>query len=288
MRASCWLAVGGILVALTVGHSQPPVQPAAQALAAQKQPAAPLPFEVVGKTQCVPGRKALIAPVPLHPVVEVLAAPGDRVKKGQPIVKLDDDEPKADVRAKKAALESTRHILKEARRYLERVQAAYERGALPEVNYFQAHLAVLKAEQDEHAAEAALAGSEAELEHYTAEAMIDGVVSWMDVYLGMVSRPGTTTWGEILDLSEIDVRCEVTPEQADLLAPGQPAEVRVGANNKQELVGTAKVVVVGIAAEPSTGMIPVVVRLANAEGRLRCGVPVRVKFLGGAAKQVKD
>ena len=31
----------------------------------------------------------------------------------------------------------------------------------------------------------------------------------------MVSRPGTTVWGEILDLSEIDVRCELTAEQAD-------------------------------------------------------------------------
>jgi multidrug efflux system membrane fusion protein len=286
MKAAGWLAVGGLLVVLTVCHSQPSSAPPAQAPVAQKQPAEPFPFEVAGRTQCIPGRKAEIAPVPLHPVVEILAVVGDRVKKEQPLVKLDDDEPKADVRAKKAALESAKILLKEAKRYLAKMEEAYERGALPEASYFQARTAVLKAEQDERAAEAALAGSEAELEHYTIVAMIDGVVSRLDVHLGTVSRPGTTIWGEILDLSEIGVRCEVTVEQADLLAPGQVAEIRFGA--KQELIGTAKIVTVGITAEPTTGTIAVVVRLANEQGRLRCGVPVRVKFLGTKPKEAKD
>jgi multidrug efflux pump subunit AcrA (membrane-fusion protein) len=57
-----------------------------------------------GKTQPVPGRVAKIAPVVLHPVTEVLVVPGTRVKKGQPLVRIDDDEAKADVRNKEAAL----------------------------------------------------------------------------------------------------------------------------------------------------------------------------------------
>src|SRR5947199_8538007 len=55
-------------------------------------------LEVMGRTQCAPGRKAALAPVPLHPVVEVLVRPGDRVKKGQELVKIDADEPTAEVR----------------------------------------------------------------------------------------------------------------------------------------------------------------------------------------------
>jgi multidrug efflux pump subunit AcrA (membrane-fusion protein) len=77
-----------------------------------------LAIEVPGLTQCIPTRKSTIAPVPLHPVVDVLVTLGDRVKKGQPLVKLDDDEAQADVRGKHAALESARIALKEARRYL--------------------------------------------------------------------------------------------------------------------------------------------------------------------------
>jgi hypothetical protein len=92
----------------------------------------------------------------------------------------------------------------------------------------------------------------------------------------MVSRPGTSLWGEILDLSEIDARCDVTPDQADRLAVGQAAEVR-GKGKKNAVAG--KVVFIGIAADRTTGLVPVLVRIPNTgKGALRCEVPVQVRF----------
>jgi multidrug efflux pump subunit AcrA (membrane-fusion protein) len=89
------------------------VSPPSASKAAAQEPVTPrtLAIEVMGRTQCILTRKCSIAPVPLHPVTEVLAQPGSRVKKGQPLVKLDDDEPRADVRAKEAALESAQIAL---------------------------------------------------------------------------------------------------------------------------------------------------------------------------------
>jgi len=217
-----------------------------------------------------------VLPVPLHPVVEVLVGPGDRVKKGQVLVKLDDDEPQADVRAKKAALQNAVISLTEARRYLARTKKVYSDGAFSEKLYYAAEVAALKAEMDERTAKAILEVAEADLEHYVVIALVDGVVSWLDVSLGAVSRPGTTVWGEILDLSEIDVRCEVTPEQADRIAVGQAAEVR--ASWKKQVVATGRIAVVGIAAEPTSGLIPVVIRLPNTTNALRSGVPVQVRL----------
>jgi multidrug resistance efflux pump len=107
-------------------------------------------------------------------------------------------------------------------------------------------------------------------------ALVDGVVSWLDVHPGMVSRPGATTWGEILDLSIIDVRCELTPDQADRVAIGQSAEVRRPGRN--DVLGVAKVVFVGIAADKSSGLVSVTVRLPNPKGLLRCEAPVQVRF----------
>src|SRR5438874_2107160 len=63
-------------------------------------------FTTTGRTRCIAGNRAIIAPAVLHPVETIHVALGDRVKKGDPLVELDADEPKADVRAKIANLES--------------------------------------------------------------------------------------------------------------------------------------------------------------------------------------
>jgi RND family efflux transporter MFP subunit len=238
--------------------------------------------EALGRTECAPGRKGMIAPVPLHPVVEVLVNPGDRVKKGQALVKLDDDEARAEVRVKRAALENTRINLNESRRNLGALEKAI--SSIPDVAQHKARVAVLEAEMLERAAEAAWESAQAELQHYVVTAPIDGVVSWLDVSPGMVSRPGTSLWGEILDLREIDVRCELTVEQADRIFVGQPVHVRSREGSLES--GTGRVVFVGLTADKSTGLLPVVVRLANSKERLRCGVPVHVRF--NAAQRFKN
>jgi hypothetical protein len=92
-------------------------------------------LEVTGKTRPVPGRLGIIAPAVLHPVVAVMVSPGDRVEKGQPLVKLDDDEPRADVRAKKAALAELRASLarlkaEPRRNEVEETEAALERDRI--------------------------------------------------------------------------------------------------------------------------------------------------------------
>jgi multidrug efflux pump subunit AcrA (membrane-fusion protein) len=302
--------------------------PAVQAHAAETGDADSGGGWLVGKTQPAPGRVAKIQPAVLHPVVEILVNPGDRVKKEQPLVKLDDDEPQADVRAKKAVheelkaslarlkeeprkeeqnearaiLENAKVSREEVQLVLDRLEPLFRSGSVAEQRYHEARHQLARSQADEAAAAARLArllkrpfereiaeleariksaaenvkGAEAELEHYTVVSEIDGVVSSLHVQLGMVSRPGTTDWGEVLDLSVIEVRCDVSPELADSLRVGQAAEVRTNGRSASGLSG--KVAYIGIAADQSTGRIPVRVRLDNPAGRLRCYVEVKVRF----------
>ncbi|HYV37522.1 MAG TPA: efflux RND transporter periplasmic adaptor subunit [Gemmataceae bacterium] len=245
----------------------------------KKQPPSPDvgSFTVAGRTQCAPGRKGTLAPVPLHPVVEVKAAPGDKVKKEQVLIKIDDDEPQADVRNKKALADGAKIILDEAKRYLAKVEKSYSEGAVPEASYYAALRDSLKALHDEKACVAAWESAKAELEHYEVVAPIDGIVSWIEVYPGMVSRPGTTVWGEILDLSEIDVRCEVSVEQADTIKVGQTVSVvRQAAKNATPIMG--KVSYVGIVVDPRTSMVPILIRVPNADYTMRCNEAVHATF----------
>jgi RND family efflux transporter MFP subunit len=242
--------------------------------ASAQEPTSPADIIVMGRTQCIGTRKSTIAPVPLHPVTEILVHPGSRVKKGQRLVKLDDDEPQADVRAKQAALESAGLTLEECRRHF----AAAEKNpsVLPQKLFYDIRLAAQKAERDERAAKAALDSAKAELEHYEVTAQIDGVVSWLNVHLGMVSRPGTTVWGEILDLRELDIRCDLTLAQVERVSVGQSADVRKKSHH--DLFGTGQVVFIGIEADAKTQLVPVHVRLVNSDERLRSGEPVQVRF----------
>jgi RND family efflux transporter MFP subunit len=222
----------------------------------------------------VPKRRAIIAPAaPPHTVTEVLVALGERVKKGQPLVKIDDDEPQADLRAKQANLGGAEALLAEAKCRLEAIEKGHEKGAVSQEHYHDIRTAALKADHDTQAAKALVESAKAELEHFVVLAPIDGTVNRLEVYPGTVSRPGTTVWGEILDLSEIDVRCDLAPEQLDQLAIGQTASVRTQEGNTE-----GQVVFLGLAAEKSTGLVPVLVRLPNPKGRLRCEVTVQVRF----------
>jgi len=209
-------------------------------------------------------------------VTEVLVALGDRVKKGQPLVKIDDDEPQADLRVKQANLASAEAVLVEAKCRLDVGEKGHERGAVSQEHYHDIRTAAIKAEKDVQAAKAVVEGARAELEHFVVEAPIDGVVNRLDVYRGTVSRPGITVWGEILDLSETDVRCELAPEQVDQLTVGHDAEIRT--NGKKSWSGKGQVVFIGLSADKSTGLIPVLVRLKNPGGRLCCEIPVQVRF----------
>jgi multidrug resistance efflux pump len=269
----------------------------------------------------------------LHPVTEVLVKLGDRVKKEQPLVKLDDDEPQADLRAKKAAheelkaslarlkaqpreeeraearaaLESTRVSLKDARATLARLEKAMQVGAIPNQRYYDIlanrgryeadekagiarldrllkqpiQLEIAEMEAKVAAAKANVEVAVAELEHYTVVAGVEGVVCRLEVNPGTVSRPGTSVWGEILDLREIDVLCELTPLQAGRVSVGQAAEIHQTGHPDSPWSG--RVVFVGLAADPRSGQIPILVRLSTPRENLRCHIDVKVLFGNGGA-----
>lgn len=238
--------------------------------------ASPDTFTVRGQTQCILKRKGILAPAVLHPVTEVLVSVGDTVKKGQPLVQLDDDEPQADVRVKKANLESAGIAKREARRYLDSLEQLHTQGAISEQRIHEARASANKTEADERAAKAAVDAVMAELEHYIVDAPIDGVINRLEVYAGMVSRPGTTIWGEILDIAELDVRCQLTVQQADLVKIGDEVEVQVLDSAKSH--GTGRLIFIGLEANPEKGTIPALIRLANPGCRLRCEVPVQIRF----------
>jgi multidrug efflux pump subunit AcrA (membrane-fusion protein) len=234
------------------------------------------PMEVPGRTRCMLARRGIIAPAILRPVVEVLVGPGDRVTKGQALIKLYDLEQQAKVRAREQELKSIQAKALYSRRNLEIADNSQGTGALPVRTYNDLAATTLSNEALVLAAEGELSLAQSQLKLYTVTASIDGEIAWLDVSPGAVSWPGALIWGEIVDLRELDVRCELSPAQAEQIAVGQSAEVWV--DGKTEAVGTGKVVFVGKVADRNSGFVPVVVRVANSQDKLRAEVAVKVRF----------
>jgi RND family efflux transporter MFP subunit len=228
------------------------------------------------------GRRGIIATAIGRPVVEVLVGPGDRVSKGQPLIKLYDLEPRAKVRARENDLRSVEARAQASRRNLDLAERSQQTGALPQTTYNELRGTALSNEALVLAAQAELAHVQSELKLYTITASMDGEVAWLDVSPGTVTWPGTLIWGEIVDLRELDVRCDLTPAQAEQVAVGQSAEVRP--DGKPEVAGTGQVAFLGKVADRNSGLVPVVVRVANPQERLRAEVPVKVRFRTDAAK----
>jgi multidrug resistance efflux pump len=305
----------------------PPAEPGDKVENVKQPP--PGPPEYTGKTQPAPGRVAKIAPVPSHPVEEIKVAVGDRVKKDQDLVKLDSDEPEADVRAKKAivaemeaslarlreeprdedakearaTLDATRIGARDAKELLERLDPAYRSGAVSEQKYIEVRSLILRYQADERAAQARLdkllrrpfkrevaeielriitakenlKAAEAELEHYLLKSPIDGVVASLTVVLGQVRGNETTVWGEIIDIRQLDVRCDLPPDDLDGIRVGAAVQVIPSKRGTVRMAG--KVTSIGVAAERTTGLIPVLIRVENTDEKLRCYVDVKVRFV---------
>jgi RND family efflux transporter MFP subunit len=249
-------------------------------------------FTVPGRTRCIAANKAIIAPVPLHPVDEIYVRVGDRVKKGDKIVRIDDDEPKADVRAKAATLEGAEIMHKEAMRLKESTDPVQKQGVLSAQRLHEILTNAKKSAADVRQAKATLEAAKFELGHYTVESPIDGIVNRLDVHLGMVSRPGTTVWGEILDLTQIDIACQLSPSQVEKLEAGQKStvlaengmryfghEAEVLHKESAAKLGTGVIVFIGLEADAS-GNLPALVRLDNPDYKLRCEIPVQLRFTG--------
>jgi len=247
---------------------------AAPAATAQPGPAAPL--EVPGRTRCMLSHRGIIASPILRPVVEVLVGPGDRVTKGQVLIKLYDLEPQAKVRAREKELKSIEAKSQYSRRNLDNAERSRHTGAMPENVYNDIRAVALSNEAQVPAAEAELALAQSELKLYAVTASIDGEIAWLDVSPGTVTWPGSLIWGEIVDLRELDIRCELSPVQLEQVAVGQSAEVWL--DGKGEPAATGKVVFVGKVANRNSGLVPVVVRVANVQERLRAEVAVKVRF----------
>jgi cobalt-zinc-cadmium efflux system membrane fusion protein len=226
-------------------------------------------------------------------VLSVMAGPGELVKKGAPLLRLDASE----FVQGQSDLRNAASTLKLARTNEERKHAAYESkgGSLQDWQQSQADLA---AAQTAFAAahdrlrilgksdqEIAAIVSAAKTDPVTdVRAPIDGVITDRQVGPGQyIQAGGSSPLFTIGDLSAVWMVAAVRETDAPFIEPGQTVEVRVLAFPDE--VFKAKVTVVGPQVDPVTHRIPVRATVPNPGGKLKPQMYASFHIITGEASQ---
>jgi HlyD family secretion protein len=189
-------------------------------------------------------------------VIDVRVKDGDRVKKGDLLVKLDQTETRARLDSAIArcerlgtAINNAKHDLEKAGRDESRLAKLAGRGAatLTEVDdsrtaKAKAGLSMAMCENELRESEAMRRTSQQDLERTSILAPIDGVVAGVSVDVGEVVIAGTTNLkGSVLmtvsDPRRLRVRAEVDETDVGLVRGGQPAKVFLQADERNPVAG---------------------------------------------------
>lgn len=204
-----------------------------------------------------PVEEAEIAPQIIGRVVEVLVEDGDRVSKGEVLLRLDQTEANARLASSEAriarleaAITSATTSLSKAQKDLERTERLASRSVSSPTELLDARTkfevagaALLMAERDLAESRAMKITAEQELSYTTIEAPIDGVVSGCEVEVGEVVIAGTTnlpgsTLMSVGDLSRMRVRADIDEMDVPLVAAGQSTRIFLQADLLTAIAGT--------------------------------------------------
>ena len=234
---------------------------------------------------------------------------GDRVKKGQFLLQIDQVNPRALARSNEASMEALQRDLESARATNEQARADFRRadgnhraGIIPEADYDKARNALAGSQAALEAAQrrvdqarAMLEGSRDTLRKTTIVAPIDGVVTARPVeegevaVIGVQNSPGTVLL-TISDMSVVEAEMEVDETSIPSVKLGQDAVVRVDAYPNRTFAG----VVTEVGSSPISGTaigsteaikFKVKVRIKNPPPDIKPGLSVQADILTGFRSQ---
>jgi RND family efflux transporter MFP subunit len=247
-------------------------------------------------------RKAAIASKVTGRLVALMVEEGSRVREGQVIARLENedvlaarDQAEANLKAARANLEAAKAELEEATRIFNRNKQLLVRGSIAraeyetsEARYLKAQASVASAEATIHASSAALKGAEVALEYTLIRAPFDGVVLTKNADIGDIITPlGAAANAKaavvtIADLNSLQVEVDVSETNLGLVKMGQPCEIQLDAIPESRFRGVVHAIVPTIDRSKATVMVKV--RFLDKDHRILPEMRAKVAFLSRPLK----
>lgn len=280
-----------------------------------------IPVEVVSISQLYPSqtisqlsasgyvvaqRKAAVASKVTGRLISLLVEEGSRVKEGQVIARLENedavaarDQAEANLKVAQANLEGAKAELEEASRTFNRDKQLIVRGSIAraqydtsEARFLRAQASVAAAEASLKASTAALRASNVALDYTLIRAPFDAVVLTKNADIGDIVTPlGAAANAKaavvtIADLSSLQVEADVSETNLALVKVNQPCEIQLDALPDLRFRGEVHAIVP--TADRAKATVMVKVRFIDKNPRILPEMRAKVSFLARALKQEEE
>ena len=202
-------------------------------------------------------------------VVQTLVDQGQRVSKGQLIVRIDDAGIRDAALSARSAVTTAQTNLEILQRENERNEALLKAGAIAERNVEQSRAQVTGARAQLANAQAQLASAQKQLENTRILAPFDGIVSARPVNAGDVVSPGTALM-TVVDPRTMRLEASVPAEALPSVRLGATVDFTVNGYPNRRFTG--RVTRINPVADPTTRQVRILASLPNQGGTLVGGL----------------
>lgn len=251
----------------------------------------------------VPQRKAAVASKVTGRLVELFVEEGSRIKAGQIVARLENDDLASSLRQSEANLKVSASSVGQAKAELYEAKLNYERERrllakeyttkasfdASEARYKKALAALSGAEASVRASQAAVSGARVNLEYTFIRAPFDGVVLTKNADVGDIVTPiGAATNAKasvvtIADMSSLQVEADVAESNIGKLKVGQPCQIQLDAIADTRFDGAIHMIVP--TADRTKATVMVKVKFNKLDSRVLPEMSAKVAFLSREVKE---
>jgi len=278
-RARGLLTVGFIgAIALTAScRRDPPAEPAPSAPAAVQVGAENVVVVTLQDISTgplisgtlMPERDATVRAEVSGSILQVTAAEGQQVRRGQLLARIEDQALGDAYKSAQSAVRSAEQALGVAEREAARTESLVKGGALAERDLDTARNAVTAAQAQVEDARSRLASAAKQQANLIIRSPMDGVVAARQANAGDVVSQGTELY-RIIDPRSMQLEATVPSEFLSAIKIGLPVQFQVRGYPGQTFAG--RIERISPAADPVTRQVPIFVTIPNTAGRLVAGL----------------
>ncbi len=234
-------------------------------------------------------RKAAVASKGTGRLVYLGVVEGDKVKKGEIIARLEDDDVKAQLAAAKANLELQQADLTQSKNAYYRAEALFKTNAVSQADLDQAQANYNRVVASIAVAKANVQGAEVALENTVIRAPFDGTVLTKNADVGEIVAPlaaGVNSKAAVVtiaDMKSLQVEADVSESNIERITPDQKCEIVLDAYPGQSYPAYVSKVVPTADRTKATVMVKVGFR--NYDSRVLPEMSAKVLFLSKDTKE---